>query len=469
MQRTLAIKILIITVLTLVMLIPLTMIKSKIKERDYFQIAASNSVAESWTGSQIVMTPILVIPYTFIETKRTNTNSGWQNLDNPVKNYKIIPAERVLVEGAIHTNTLMRGIYKIPVYESELSMSAYFSKEKLEEVLLEIDKLKIAGSEITPFLSLSISDSRGIKSTPILEWNGQNIDFTPGVNIPGLSEGVHANLPQLKLDSLSEQNLEFNLKLNLKGKESLSFIPASNQVDIKINSEWPHPEFIGSFLPDKRDISEQGFSSSWQVTQFASNIGEKLKNCETAKCQSLQTLKFGVNLIDPVDIYFQSERSIKYGILFVGLSFVSFFLFENLKKIRIHPIQYGLIGLSIATFYLLLISLSEHINFGTSYLLATLSSTSLGFVYLKKVLAGTKNSLFFSLGLTLLYGILYVIIQAEDFALLMGAALVFAMLAAVMMVTRNIDWYEIGDQLTNQNKEIIKKQQELTTNQEVVD
>jgi inner membrane protein len=234
--------------------------------------------------------------------------------------------------------------------------------------------------------------------------------------------------------------------------ENLSFVPAGDLVTIDLQSSWAHPEFVGVFLPSNRDVNSEGFSAHWSVTQFASGIEDKLQRCEHSNCDPLKSSRMGVRLIDPVDVYLQSERSVKYGILFVGLSFISFFLFENLKKIRIHPIQYALVGLSVATFYLLLISLSEHISFGVSYLIATIACVSLIFAYLKSVLAGLSNSLWFSAALAALYGILYIIIQAEDFALLMGAILVFGMLSIVMLITRRIDWYEIGENMNLQRK-----------------
>jgi len=451
MQRALTIKILAIALLALVMLIPLKMIQSKISERDLYRIAATNSIAQSWTGSQTLMTPVLVIPYTYVEKKKSNTSAGWQTTENLVSRYRFIPTEQIRVSGSVVTNTLMRGIYKIPVYESELTLNGRFSKDTLGKALKQINELERRETELKPFLALHISDARGISKIPTLNWNSYAIDFEPGSDMPKIPEGIHANIPAFDPSSNPEKDMEFSLTLSLRGMENLSFIPAGDLVDISLQSEWPHPEFVGAFLPETRKVNNKGFTANWQVTKFASNIGAKLRRCEKGDCLTIGMNSLGVNLIDPVDVYLQSERSIKYGILFIGLSFISFFLFENLKKMRIHPIQYGLVGLSIATFYLLLISLSEHIHFGLSYMIATLACVALIFSYLKFVLAGIKNSMWFSGALIVLYGILYIIIQAEDFALLMGAVLVFGMLSIVMIVTRHIDWYQIGEQMSRQD------------------
>ena len=448
MQRALAIKILVIFVLALTMLIPLEMIRGKVYERERYQTAATQSVASSWTDAQTLMTPILVIPYSYQEEQSENNGTGWIRTDVLRKEHKFILPKNVSVSGAISTQTLMRGIYEVPVYESDLSFTGEFSAQSLQSAIEEIRERVEPDAEIIPFLALHISDSRGVQSISNLQWADKTISFIPGTKIPLLREGIHAPLSAIKLNDIINNDIAFDLSFSLKGMERLSIIPVGDQVDVDIQSGWPHPEFIGAFLPTARDINNEGFVSKWLVTQFASNIHDKLQRCEKSDCGPLLGLSLGVNLIDPVDVYLKSERSIKYGILYIGLTFISFFLFENLRKVRIHPIQYGLVGLSIATFYLLLGSLSEHISFALSYALATIACVSIIFAYLKFVLDGLKNAAWFACALTLLYALLYVIIQAEDFALLMGAVLVFAMLATIMIITRKINWYEVGDQIS---------------------
>ena len=443
MQRQLTLKIITIGVLAILMLIPLTMIESKINERDHYRLEATNSVAQSWTGAQTLMTPFLVIPYVYVEKESSSNNSGFITPERTSTRYKFLKPDQISISGNIVTNTLMRGIYKVPVYESTLGLQGKFHLSTLKKTLEEIKSNEKTRKVLKPFLALNISDPRGINNSPVLEWNNKTISFEPGIDLSMLPEGIQANIETLDLQS----DAKFKLSLNLRGMESLSFIPIGDLANIKLNSVWPHPEFIGAFLPQKREVTVDGFKATWQVTQFANNITGKLARCEKGDCLSLSDNSLGVKMIEPVDVYLQSERSVKYGILFIGLSFISFFIFENLKKMRIHPIQYGLVGLSIATFYLLLISLSEHFNFGLSYLIATIACASLIFSYLKFVLAGTKNSLRYCGGLLVLYAVLYIIIQAEDFALLMGAILVFSMLAVVMIVTRHIDWYQIGEQM----------------------
>jgi inner membrane protein len=227
--------------------------------------------------------------------------------------------------------------------------------------------------------------------------------------------------------------------------ESLSFVPVGEEVSLKLSSSWPHPEFIGKFLPVSRTIDETGYQAEWKITSFASSILEKVHQCESGNCSQLFNGQLGVRHIEPVDVYSQSQRSLKYGFLFIGLSFISFFIFETVRELPIHAIQYTLVGCAIAIFYLLLVSLSEHIEFAIAYAIATLSCVCMLMYYLRYVLGGAKEAAAFSGLLLLLYGVLYVIISAEDYALLMGGCLTFVTLFIVMISTRNIDWYRVGD------------------------
>lgn len=445
MQRALTIKILVISFLALIMLIPLTMIRGKIDERDDYRLEATQSVAKSWTGEQQLTTPILVIPYIEV-IKRTDNNSNFSTSARTTLRYKFVAPSQVAIESEILTNKLMRGIYEIPVYETFINLDGQFSKTSIDKALKAISELEGLSEIKQPYLAIGLSDPRGINNVPSLNWADRNISFESGTKISNLDKGLHALLPEFVQNETAD--ISFKFDLNIRGMEQISFIPTADIVDIALHSPWPHPEFIGAFLPNKREVTKDGFAANWRVTQFSSGVSNKLNQCQLGNCQFLAENSMGVKLTDPVDVYLQSDRSVKYGILFIGLSFIGFFLFENLKKMRIHPIQYGLVGLAIATFYMLLISLSEHINFALSYAIATLACVSLIFSYLKFVLAGVRNSLYFATGLAVLYGILYVIIQAEDFALLMGAVLVFGVLTLVMLVTRGIDWYEVGEQMT---------------------
>ncbi|NQZ22538.1 MAG: cell envelope integrity protein CreD [Colwellia sp.] len=453
MQTSLSIKLAIIAFVTVLLLIPLNMISGKIIERSQFLEQAKNSVSQSWTGKQKVMSALIVIPYN-INHKVTLVNKVTKEKTihvNKVAKQKFVIPDKINIVSTIVNEVRSKGIYKIPVYTTKLEISGTILQSTLQAALKIIEKEANGGSIGTPYLTTTVSDPRGINSIPTLQWQDKQVSFKPGSKLLKNHNGLHAYLPGLN-ESTSEL-IRFKFQLELRGMEEISFIPIGKEAEISVSSTWPHPQFIGSFLPISREISKDGYQAVWKITSFASNITDKINKCENGSCDALFSSHFGVKHIEAVDVYLQSERSVKYGMLFIGLSFITFFIFEVIMKLPIHPIQYTLVGFAIATFYLLLISLSEHINFLLAYIIASVCCTSLLLFYLRYVLAGYKQALAFSGILLILYSVLYVIISAEDLALVMGAILTFTSLAIVMFATRNINWYQVGEQLNDKQNE----------------
>ena len=265
---------------------------------------------------------------------------------------------------------------------------------------------------------------------------------------------MHAVLPNLEIEMKKEYSFSFSIEL--RGMEKLSFAPMGMNTEVKLTSDWPHPSFIGAYLPEHREINADGFPAIWRVSSFSSNIAQQLNACVRKNCSHLLNNSFGVSLIQPVDVYQQSERSIKYGILFISLTFIAFWVFEILKKLQIHPVQYLLVGFALSIFYLLLISLSEHIVFGWAYFIAAVSCTGLLGYYLTGIVRSLWTSVVFSGIIALLYAVLYVIICLENTALIMGSGLLFCSLAVLMGITRNIDWYSIASNNDTVEYEAIK-------------
>ena len=454
MQKSLSMKLAIIAFVTMFLLIPLNMISGKINERSQFLEEAKTSVSQSWTGSQTLMSALIVIPYEVNQTvTMVNKTTKEKTLHiNKISRQKFIIPDKINISSTIINDVRLKGIYKVPVYTTSLDISGGILQSTLQEALSIIKKEAKGGTIGAPYLTTTVSDPRGINSIPTLQWQDQKIPFKPGSKLPENSNGLHAYLPSLELNTPAP--VTFNFQLELRGMEAISFIPVGKEAEVSTSSAWPHPQFIGSFLPVSRNINEDGYQATWKITSFASNISEKIYECENGACDSLFNSHFGVKHIEAVDVYLQSERSVKYGMLFIGLSFITFFIFEVIMKLPIHPIQYTLVGFAIAIFYLLLISLSEHINFLLAYGIASICCTSLLLSYLRYVLAGYKKALGFSGLLLILYAVLYVIISAEDLALVMGAFLTFISLAIVMFTTRNIDWYEVGEQLNDKQDEL---------------
>lgn len=285
-------------------------------------------------------------------------------------------------------------------------------------------------------LGLVLSDARGINRVPELQLGEQRIPFAPGALLGDGLAGIHAPLA-----ALPGADGAFHIELDLQGMNQLEVVPLGQDSRLNLASNWPHPNFIGDFLPGSRTLTSSGFEASWQSSWFATDMESRFNRMMKGASGDLPA--FSVSLVQPVDHYQQNERAAKYALLFIGLTFLSFFMFELLKGLRVHPIQYALVGMGLAIFYLVLLALTEHLGFAWAYLIAALASVALNGFYLSHVLGGPKQGLGFAALLGLVYAILFGLLQAEEIALLLGALLLFAILALVMVLTRKLDWYRV--------------------------
>jgi len=247
--------------------------------------------------------------------------------------------------------------------------------------------------------------------------------------------------------NVAATTIDFRIALTLAGTGAFNLVPVGRESRVQLRSDWPHPSFVGDFLPVKREVSDAGFDAEWQTSFFATNMEDVLARCAQSStgCEALAGSSFGVSFIDPVDQYLKSERAAKYAFLFIGLTFAGFFLMEVLRRVSVHPIQYGLVGLALAMFFLLLLSLSEHLGFALAYLIAAAACVSLVGYYVRHVLGSRAQGLGFAAALASLYALLYGILSSEDYALLMGSLLVFGILAAIMVLTRGVSWSKLGE------------------------
>jgi inner membrane protein len=438
MQKALVIKLLSIFVVSLILVVLISMVKTKVYERQQFQQQAQITTAQSWTSKQRVLTPVLILPFTTsVQLKSGSFDSHHLQTQN---DFRYLMPEQLLVRVATTNSTLSKGIYPIPVYQADISLSGHFSTEKINKIITDIKNTQHFNNLKTPYLTFQVSDSRGIRHPPQLNINGDSSEIELHDNVNGFNNGLHSKVYDIKADA----DLEFDLELTLPGMEQLSIVPLAYQSRFTLSSNWPHPEFTGAALPVERSINDDGFKARWSSTHLSGRYDSALKQClHGTHCDPLNAKAIGVRFIEPVDIYQQSERAIKYAILFIGLSFITFFIFEVIKQVPIHPIQYTFVGLAIATFYLLLLSLAEHISFSWAYGISTLACCSLMLYYVRHVLNGMQSAILFTGMMLALYGVLFVIIQAEDLAQLMGAILVFSILATLMIVTRKLDWYSM--------------------------
>lgn len=423
-------KAIVVAALTLALLLPLGMINGTIKERINYRQQAVTAVAESFAGPQVLAGPVLVVPYTEIVQVQDRDAFGkpvWR--EKRSENRWVLFPGTLSVQGALVPAVRKRGLHEVRVYELQSTLSAHFEKTLPDDPAAT----RTLGR---PYLSVSIADVRGLVGTPTLTVDRAPVPLEQGQGGHREGAGLHAVLPPMR----SGQALRFDveLKSSLAGTESLAIVPIADSNHIALQSSWPHPQFAGRFLPRSSRIGRSGFAASWDISSLAAGSqGQYLQG--GAGLDALQ-----VGLVEPVNVYSQADRASKYGILFVLLTFVGFFMFELLKRLAIHPIQYLLVGLALAIFFLLLLSLSEHMAFWIAYLVASVACIGLLAVYLSAVLRSKSRAAGFASALTLLYAALYGLLVSEDNALVLGSLMLFAILAALMLITRRIDWYAPG-------------------------
>lgn len=452
MRFALAKRIVLVLLIGIGLMIPMTMILGLIAERQNAQRGVLQDIAQSSTGEQSILGPVLVVPYKrrVIQTQIVKDERG---VDREKKIEQIIDEtlallpEALNIDGGVDTFEKRRGIYTARLYTAPLKFKGRFVVPKGFYAQAGEGAFDFGGAR----LAIGIADPRGIKNSPELQLGEQKVAFASGANAPGMSAGIHADLGALP--DKQAMSLDFAFDLELQGMERLWFVPTGKTTQVGLKSNWPHPSFYGRYLPEPRAAGEapaaQGFAANWRTSHFSTNLASLYDDCVASanKCAAVSANGFGVSLVQPANVYQQLERSAKYGFLFIGLTLIAFFLYEVLKRLAIHPVQYGLVGIALAMFYLLLTSLSEHIRFDVAYGIASAACIGLLTFYVSYVLQSFKRGLGFGGLLATLYGALYVLLRSEDHALLLGSVLLFALLAAVMVGTRKVDWYRVGEGL----------------------
>lgn len=439
MKKSLLFKLLTIGLLILLLLIPVSMIGNSIDERQHYSESALRDIAKSSSYSQTLTGPVLVVPYRKTEQVTTvNANKERITEERAINGELYFLPELLRVDTDMTSEIRKRGIYRADIYHTVNNIDGKF--------ILPIDfglGETIASYEFKPaYIAIGISDIRGIENSLTLQWDQTSINAEPGSGLPLLGNGVHIKPGRID----AGKTYHFSLALQLQGTGQFNLAPLGKETHFNMKSDWPHPSFTGDYLPVERSISSTGFSARWQTSYFSTNMREHFDRCaQQQECDAFAQSKLGINLIDPVNHYVKSDRAIKYALLFIALTFAGFFLFEILKRLQVHPIQYALVGLALAFFYLLLISLSEHLGFALAYGISATACVGLIGFYVSYVLQSIARALGFTAALALLYGLLYGLLSAEDYALLMGSVLLFAMLGTFMALTRNVDWYNLNN------------------------
>lgn len=427
--------------LTLVLLIALGMVSGIVFERRALQQQVEANIAETSAGAQTLTGPVLVVPYRERVLEWEQDPKGEKKaVTREYERRAVFVPETLVIDGKADVTPRRRGLYRALQYTLTGRLDATFKVP----ANLGLNRHRADITLEPAFLAFGITDVRGFQAPPQFEWNGAALMPEPGSAYPPLGAGIHANIGSL--DTSRDQVFELRTKLDVLGLGSLSVTPVGKTTTMLLDSPWPHPSSMGRFLPRAKADGESYFPATWIVSQLANNAAATLiERGDRVPTQGLDS--FGVAFIEPVNVYLQSERALKYGILFIGLTFAAFFLFELLRRLRIHPLQYGLVGLALTIFYLLLVSLSEHVDFTIAYIAASSACVLLLTYYLSHVLGGWRPGVAFGAQLALLYGVLYGLLQSEDNALVLGSMLLFAILAVVMIVTRRIDWYALTERM----------------------
>ncbi len=422
----------VIGVLILLLLVPLAMVGVLVGERETTRMTVEREVAEKWGGQQALVGPILSVPYRY----RTQGPSG--EVLTHVAFARFLPS--VLdIEGEVRPEIRYRGIYEVVLYDVGLKWSGEFTRP-------DLGRWKIPQEDVLwdeAVLVVGIPDLRGIKRAIVANWGEETLSFQPGNGGVSLcASGIHARLPRLE-PAASSGPVRFSFELRLNGSRELLFAPLGKETRLKLSSSWPSPSFTGQFLPESREVTADGFSAEWNISYLTRPFPQEWRESEVPS-ELLGQWMAGVTFFQPVDSYAKTGRTTKYGVLFLFMTFAVYFLFEILGRLRIHPFQYLLVGFALCLFYLLLLSLSEHLGFGKAYLLASAATVGLIAAYSGSVLGSFWRAAAIGAGLSGLYSYLYVLLQLEDYALLLGSLGLFALLAAAMALTRRVDWYAVG-------------------------
>jgi inner membrane protein len=444
-QKALLLKFLVIGVVFLLLQIPLQMIGGLIHERNARQINVTEEIAASSFGRQQLAGPVLTLPY--VEEYDVLVGDERQRHvehRREERQLTLFP-ETLDIGGDVDVNTKHRGLFKVRVFEWRTRLAGRFAIKAGQPVPRTRSDSSITWGNAT--LAVGLGDPRGLVETPVLEWNGRPTTIDRGSNLVALPAGVHAQLGVI--DPTHPATLPFTLGVVLQGTQSLAILPLADTSHITLASSWPNPSFAGQFLPrgSSRGEAAGGFAAEWTITSLASNAQQTLlraidsrSQCSGGQCGD----RIEVNFIDPIDIYSLTDRAQKYGFLFIGIGFGAFLLIELLRAAPIHPAQYGLVGLAMATFFLLLLGLSEHVRFGLAYLAAASACVIQLGTYLAAALGSRRLGLALGILLALLFAALYVLLVSEDNALLLGSVLVFALVSGALAMTRRLDWYGLA-------------------------
>jgi inner membrane protein len=434
-------------VLVLLLLIPLSMIRSLVNERGLTAGEAESDIMEAWGKELIEAGPIITIPGVKTEEIITRSEKEGERVEIVKTPFTLVISPRRLnIDGVFKTELRRRGIFSVPLFSGTLVLSGSFDPSAALAALLSQETVASGQAELV----IALSGQKGIRKINAATWGNDELFFQPGNRDHNLflswdqgrgtrragGSGVNAVLPRFEEGG----ETDFTISIEIQGGQLIRVLPIARDTHVRIASDWPSPSFQGAFLPNESTVGEAGFSASWDISYLSRDIPLFLKKYDGDNYGYDESL-FGVNFFRSIDTYFLNTRAVKYAVLFLIVPFLTLFLLEIFTKRRIHPVPYLLSGIGNAVFYLLLLSLSEQIPFYAAYLIAALAVTILLTLYSRSLLPSWGKSWYMGLVVTLSYVLLYAVLNAESYALLIGSVGTFFVIALVMFLTRRLEWY----------------------------
>jgi inner membrane protein len=435
-SASVTLKAVMIGAIVLLLLVPLAMLHGLVSERAGLREQAYAHVAEGWGGNIVLGGPMLIVPTQRTVVERVDNKDIARVVRSDLY---LLPARlEMQIDLKLQDEPRYVGIYAVPVYLADVQLSGQFDYESLRALVGK------PSADVQYFwqksrLLLPMSQVRSLREVKQASFAGQSLKLVPGR--PAVYRGIETPVDLTALVEGEPSAFEFHTII--AGSRDLSMLPLGSTTTLQLHSNWPHPSFHGAFLPAEHTITAQGFDARWQVLELNRSYSQAWSEFEVNEA-SLTESSFGVGLYQAVDVYQRGERAVKYALLFIALTFLTFFAWEQVTRNPMHPLQYLLIGFALSIFYLLLIALSEHISFAAAYVTAAVALVVLIGVYIAGALRSSLRGAVAGAAMSGVYALLYALVLSEDYALLLGAIVLFVALAAVMLVTRKVDWYRLG-------------------------
>jgi len=421
--------------LVLLLAIPLFAVFLLVWDRSQTAEQVRADIASGWAGAQELRGPYLVIPFERRQLETTLTNGKSESREVISRDALFIAADDLRFKAVLTPDVRKRSLFEVILYRSAVDIEARFVLPDLSALDLRFDQLQPAKA----FVALSLDDAKGLGgSIPRLALDGRAVDLQPGARMASFP-GSTFHAP-VDASALPGQPIRLTAHLDLKGSTRFAVRSVARALAVTLSSPWPHPSFVGDLLPEKRDVGAKGFSGSWRTTYLAMNAPLSWLSSVGNRAENGPLSVAAVSLIEPVDLYGQASRAVKYGILFIALTFLAFFLFDVAGGRAISAVAYTLVGLGLVLFFLLLLALAEYISFSPAYLLAATALLVLITAYSKAVLKSVPRAAVIGGILAGLYIFLYILLQLDDYALLVGSLALFVALALLMYFTRHVDW-----------------------------